>query len=101
MSPQYGELRPTSDWDRFTSLGHRSVLAALLHGSQVVALNRGRHLCSAARPSRWALAHILVIPVFLPYADSVCLYHAFTACFAAGKLFAVECPEHSESDQQG
>ena len=25
------------------------------------ALNRGRHLYSAGRPSRWALAHILVI----------------------------------------
>jgi len=24
------------------------------------ALNRGRHVCSAGRPSRWALAHILV-----------------------------------------
>jgi len=24
------------------------------------ALNRGRHLCSAGRPSRWALAHMLV-----------------------------------------
>jgi len=23
-------------------------------------LNRGRHLCSAGRPSGWALAHILV-----------------------------------------
>jgi len=23
------------------------------------ALNRGRHLCSAGRPSRWVLAHIL------------------------------------------
>jgi len=40
------------------------VLAALLHGSQVVgisqtaALNRWRHLCTAGRPSRWALAHI-------------------------------------------
>jgi len=42
------------------------VLAALLHGilvvgvSQTAALNRGRHLYSAGRPSRWALAHILV-----------------------------------------
>ena len=41
------------------------VLAALLYGTLVVgvsktaALNRGRHLCSAGRPSRWALAHIL------------------------------------------
>jgi len=40
------------------------VLAALLHGNQVqrepnfAALNRGRHLCSAGRPSGWALAHI-------------------------------------------
>ena len=28
------------------------------------ALNRGRHLYSAGRPSRWALAHILVFSVF-------------------------------------
>jgi len=40
------------------------VLAALLHGtlvmgvSQTEALNRGRHLYLAGRPSRWALAHI-------------------------------------------
>jgi len=40
------------------------VLAALLHDSQVerepnfAALNRGRHLYSAGRPSGWALAHI-------------------------------------------
>jgi len=40
------------------------VLAALLHGTLVVgvsetaALNIGRHLYSAGRPSRWALAHI-------------------------------------------
>jgi len=45
------------------------VVAALLHGtlvvgvSQTAALNRGRHLYSAERPSRWALAHILVIIV--------------------------------------
>jgi len=40
------------------------VLAVLLHGtlvvdvSQTAALNRGRHLYSAGRPSRLALAHI-------------------------------------------
>ena len=32
------------------------------------ALNRGRHLCLAGRPSRWALAHILVFSVF----DELC-----------------------------
>ena len=48
------------------------VLSALLHGtllvillvsvSQTVALNRGRHLHLAGRPSRWALAHVKIIP---------------------------------------
>ena len=63
MSLQYGELRPTSGWDRFVSLGHPAnfngfrILAAILH-SQTAALNRGRHLYSAGRPSHWALAHI-------------------------------------------
>jgi len=48
------------------------VLAALLDGtlvvgvSQTAALNRGRHLYSAGRPSRWALAHI---------SSCVCLLH--------------------------
>jgi len=48
------------------------VLAALLHGTLVVgvrqtaALNRGRHLYLARRPSRWALAHILVY-LFMPF----------------------------------
>ena len=40
------------------------ILAALLHSilvvgvSQTVALNRGRHLYSVGRPSRWASAHV-------------------------------------------
>ena len=43
------------------------VLAPLLHGtlavgvSQTAALNRGRHLYSAGRPSLWVSAHILVL----------------------------------------
>jgi len=64
---QYGELRPTSGCNRFFSLGHHSKfqrvsrlgkLAALLQGTPLVgvsltaALNRGRHLYSAGRPSR-------------------------------------------------
>jgi len=54
-------------WGTPTNLNVFRVLAALLHGtlvvgvSQTAALNRGRHLYSARRPSRWALAHILVI----------------------------------------
>jgi len=71
-SPQYGELRPLVAeidlpvWGTPANFNGFRVLAALLHGSKVVgisqtaALNRGRHLCSAGRPSRWALAHILV-----------------------------------------
>ena len=71
MSPQYGERRPTSGWDRFVSLGHpckfqrgsRLGSATARHSSSerqpnFAALNRGRHLYSAGRPSRSALAHI-------------------------------------------
>jgi len=69
MCLQYGELRPTIGWDHFVSLGHLckfqrvSRLGSVTARHLVVgvaALNRGRHLCSAGRPSRWALAHILV-----------------------------------------
>jgi len=72
-SLQYGELRSTSGWDQFRSLGHPSKFQPVLHLSSVTAqhysngrqpnfaaLNRGRHLYSAGRPSRWALADILV-----------------------------------------
>ena len=45
-------------FQRVSRLG--SVTARHLYGRQpnFAALNRGRHLCSAGRPSRWALAHI-------------------------------------------
>ena len=53
-------------WDTPANFNGFRVLAALLHGtpvvgvSQTAALNRGRHLYSAGRPSHWAFAHILV-----------------------------------------
>ena len=80
MSSQYGELRPTSGWDPFVSLGHPckfqlvsrlgSVTARHSNSGRqpnFAALNRGRHLCSAGRPSRWALAHILDKLYFLSH----------------------------------
>jgi len=73
MSSWYGELRPTNGWDRFRSLGHPCKFQRVWHLSSVTAqhssgghqpnfavLNRGRHLYSAGRPWRWALAHSLV-----------------------------------------
>ena len=51
-------------WDTPANVNGFRVLAALLPDtlvvgvSQTVAFNRGRHLYSAGRPSRWALAHI-------------------------------------------
>jgi len=59
------EINPVA-WGTPANFNGFRVLAALLHGSQVVsvsrtaALNRGHHLCLAGQPSRWALAHILV-----------------------------------------
>jgi len=73
MSPQHGELQPTSGWDRSGTLGHPSSFQRVSCLGSITArhsnigcrpnfatLNRGRHLHSAGRPSRWALAHILV-----------------------------------------
>ena len=60
------------------------VLAALLHGTLVVsvsqsaALNSGRHLYSAGRPSRWALVHIssYVSVWALPSYTNIDQYHS-------------------------
>jgi len=68
---QHGELRPTSGWDLLATLGHpnkfqrvsRLGSVTARHSSSgrypnFAALNRGRHIYSAGRPSRLALAHI-------------------------------------------
>jgi len=69
----HGELRPPSTWDLLASLGRPSkfkrvsllgcVTAWHYSGGclpNFEALNRGCHIYSAGRPSRWALAQILV-----------------------------------------
>jgi len=71
MFSQYGEYRPTSRWDLLASLGHPCKFQRVSRLGSVTewhscsgrrpnfaALNRGRRLYSAGRPSRWALAHI-------------------------------------------
>ena len=76
MSSQYGELRPTNGWDRLASLGHPSKFERVSrlgsvtarHSSsgrqpKFAAFNIGRRIHSDGRPSRWALAHILVCQV--------------------------------------
>jgi len=53
-------------WGTPSNFSRFRVLAALLHDTSsgrqpnFAALNRGRQLYSAGRPSRWALVHILV-----------------------------------------
>jgi len=74
MVVQYSELRLTSGWDLLASLRHPckfqcvSSLSSVTarqsssgHQPNFVALNIGRHLYSAGRPSRCAFAHILVL----------------------------------------
>ena len=86
MSSQYGELRPTNGLDLLSSLGHPSKFQRVSRlgsvtarhsssgrQSNVAALNRGHHLYSAGRPSRWASAHILVSFFYLR-----CLCHVKT-----------------------
>jgi len=63
LGPLTAEIGPVV-WATPANFNRFRVRAALLHGtllvgvSQIAALNRGRHLYSAGRPSRWSLAHI-------------------------------------------
>jgi len=72
MSTQYGELRPTSGWDRFVSLGHPAnfnefrVLAALLHGTLVVGVSQTlRRWIQGATYIRQGGHHVGHWPTFL------------------------------------
>jgi len=71
MPTQYGKLRSTSGWGLLASLGHPCKFQRVARLGSVTArqsssgrqpnfaaLNRGCHLYSAGRPSRWVLAHI-------------------------------------------
>jgi len=55
----------------FASWQHYCTTSSSGHQPNFAALNRGRHLCSAGRPSGWALAHILVKYYGLPWAPWV------------------------------
>ena len=65
------EIHPVV-WGTPANFNEFRVLAALLHGtlvmgvSQTAALNRGRHLYSAGRPSHWALARISSFKSYCP-----------------------------------
>jgi len=102
MCPQYGELRPTSGWDRFGSLGHPSYFQRLPGLGSVTAWHvvvgvRGRHLCSAGRPSGclwWNTEQILAPTenfVYTPwhFSDSI---KAITVKIKTPQLFAKTDP---------
>jgi len=57
-------LRHPCKFQRVSRLGNVTARHLVVGVSQTAALNRGRHLCSAGRPSRWALGHILVLSIF-------------------------------------
>jgi len=81
-------------WGTLANFNSFCVLAALLHGtllvgvSQTAALNRGRHLYSAGRPSRWALAHIssfigaTCVVSLLPPPRRICNCHCLFVCLS-------------------
>ena len=66
FGPLTAEIRPVV-WGTPANFNGFRILAALLHDTgsgcqpNFAALNRGRQLYSAGRPSRWTLAHILVL----------------------------------------
>jgi len=82
-------------WDTPGNFYGFRALAALLHGtlvvdvSQTAAFNRGRHLYSAGRPTRWALAHISSFTIIRPhsstaYADTAYCYRRINVVCLSG-----------------
>ena len=51
----------------FAALHHGTLVLGVSHQPNFAALNRGRHLYSARRPSRWALANISSSYCFSPF----------------------------------
>jgi len=97
ISPQYGELWLSSDWDRSSSLGHpckfqrvsRLGRVTARHSSSgrqpnFAALNRGRHLYSAGRPSRWA--HSSLFYLFIWYSLTQTLPSRLYNC-----MYIIQC----------
>jgi len=60
-------------FQRVSRLGSVTARHSVVGVSQTAALNRGRHLYSAGRPSHWALAHI-----------SSCFYFTILSFFTTG-----------------
>jgi len=60
-------------FQRVSRLGSVTARHLVVSVSQTAALNRGRHLCSAGRPSCWALAHILVDVGLLACCAATCM----------------------------
>jgi len=90
MSSHYGEPRPTSGWDLLASLGHPCKFQQVSRLGSVTArhsgswrqpnfasLNRGHHLYSAGRPSRWALARISSCSSFRSLLTIYCIMQTF------------------------
>jgi len=89
MSPQYGEHRPTNGWDPsgslrpplqistgFASWQRYCTASSSRRQANFAELNRGRHLCSAGRPSGWATITLGIGP------HSSCLWLQVTSCIS-------------------
>jgi len=121
MSSQYGEFQPTSGWDLLASLRHPCKFQLVSRLGSITAqhsssgrqpsftvLNRGRHLYSAGRLSRWALAHIysfIILHLFICHNKITCnccflryqcLYAPFLKCqFCRGLVNACRLTEYA------
>ena len=83
-------------WSTPANFNGFRVLAALLH-IQTAALNRGHHLYSTGRPSRWALAHISSLIFFL-YCKSLGAYQCWSAVWS-GDVSVVAVAEAAARDE--
>ena len=81
MSPQYGELRPNSGWDRFVSLGHTSKcqrVSRLAFVTAATSLTRGQPNFARCLAVSWLVHYIYTfggscpLTEFCPVQNSLC-----------------------------
>ena len=77
----------------FASWQHYCTASSNGRQPNFAALNRGRHLCLAGRPSRWALGHILVCYFFTIISDIIklaCECRPYAIAVTSGSITAVQ-----------
>jgi len=106
MSPQYGELQPTSGWDQSGSLGHPSKFQWVSHLGSITAatsLNRSQPNFARLWPSSGLVHYIYIfgvscpIPEFCQVQNSLCILQVLRSRILVALLYGTSAVGTSQT----